>query len=101
MRDFYVTPPVRGALQLNTYAKRQFGYVSLATVNAKNSFGGYTGRNLYVAFFIDADLQNVVKAEYVSTETGFWGAFGQGKHLLTLVDEEEWARARRHLADDG
>lgn len=100
MRDFFVSPPAKAMLQLNQYAEREYGYASLATVNAKNSFGGYVGKRPYVAFYHNGILSQVIRAEYVSTKTGYWGAFGKGKHLLYLVDEEEWLAAKQAASVD-
>ncbi len=44
----------------------KFGYATLASVNAKNSFGGYTGSKPYFFFFRDGQL--VTAHEYYSSD---------------------------------
>ena len=39
-----------------------FGYTMMAKINARNSYGGFTGAQLYQFFFMNGELYAVIKA---------------------------------------
>ncbi|SFG28624.1 hypothetical protein [Neptunomonas qingdaonensis] len=52
----YIDTPKKGHWY---YSGDQFGYFVCAAVNAKNSYGGYTGKSLYFFGFHNEELQAV------------------------------------------
>jgi hypothetical protein len=47
-------------LWLRVFTQGQYGYGVCASVNAKNSFGGYTGRQLYVFLLRDNQVVRII-----------------------------------------
>lgn len=88
VRDVTIARPARGFFQYNTHSPMQFGWLTVVELNARNSFGGYAGLTPYLALIRDDKVLRFVELKYTSRETGYWGAFGQGKHFYGLADEK-------------
>lgn len=59
--DFYATPK-KGYVQILDYANGEpiFGWLVPYSLNAKNSYGGYTGAKYYNAFIVENDPEKVI-----------------------------------------
>lgn len=55
----FSSEPIRGYMG----ASRKFGWIACATINAKNSFGGYVGTRQYIFL-----IQNNVVVDYDNTD---------------------------------
>ena len=84
LRDLEMTAPRKAFFRESLYDSMHYGWVSLVTFNAKNSFGGYVGRRGYFAMFGTAgSMREWLPAEEVSTSIK---AFGQGCHFYGFVE---------------
>lgn len=70
--------PVKGFAQDGFLrgGKKHFGYIVMTQINAKNSYGGYTGAESYAFFFSEGGISDITMqlkygmAKYVPAESG-------------------------------
>lgn len=88
VRDLRIAPPMKGFFQYDGHSSIEYGWLSVVELNARNSFGGYAGLTAYLALLRDGNVTQFVELRYTSQKTGYWGAFGQGKHFYGYADDE-------------
>lgn len=89
LQDFKIVSVDRATwLRTVIVPERQFGYRVVFSYNAKNAFGGYVGRQVRFAYFIDGELAHSTRSEP--------GHAGDGAliEMVQIIDDAKLAKAR-------
>ena len=87
---YKIPSPQKGVIYCKDPSRRRCGWISLIEINAKNSFGGYSGWTPYVLMFSDgrwSDITELLKMANVVRDTlGGSGPRITGNDLINFIE---------------